>query len=599
MQSPTDRARRIGRHALLWLAGPVVLIVHDRTAALAAPTRCAAAFDLLAIAILRRWPELSVGQFLAGLQPVIVVLALGLLAEYCDRATRALPVALTIAVMFGVSPPMASYLALPTAALATGVCAAAALAIRRLVTDTRAGLAEFACAVAALAAGAVLVPSWTVACTVAVLAAIGWRSARAARDRFHIAGAIAITALVVAAPLAILSVTHMPAIGDRGSWYGCTIPTAALDSVWRSETVSALLWMIGPIAVALAALGLAVALSHAAAYVIAAVGIIILATLPASAARLEVALAPVIVAAWCAAAVGLHEIVTMMRRARQGWIAVTLLLCGLPGLELARVRADERDDRVRPHSQERASLAAVTSLLNLVPSGSLLVEEDASIDLLLRAAVIGGRRSSKPFAVVPSDHDSVARALETATVWAFPSGQHRLSLRGFAIEDRSDQRMHGLARVASARACRELGASLVDLSAEGAHGRIAVVATHELDNGPVVLYFGGATGYEPGPDDWPPRVRTGFAVTVFDRRSPANLTLPEAELNDTPLRQQPIAAMPFIARIVVKRTPRSPLELPIVLGPPSPIGLGRLAADASTTDRISVCDAPPIRVSIF
>jgi hypothetical protein len=598
MQSSTDRARRIGRHALLWLAGPVVLIAHDRTAALAAPTRCAAALDLLAIAILRRWPELSVGQFLDGLQPVIVVLALGLLAECCDRATRELPVALTIAVMFGVSPPMIPDVSLPTAALATGVCAGAALAIRRIVTDARAGLVEVACAVAALAAGAVVVPSWTLACAVAAFAVTAWGGPRTGRGSFRIPAAIAMTALIAAAALAILSVMHMPAIGDSGSWYGCAIPTAAVDSVSRADTIPTLLWMFGPIALTLAALGFAVALSRAAAYVLAAVGFIMLAAIPGSAARTEVALAPVIVATWCAAAVGLHEVVGMMRRARHGWIAVVLLLCGLPVLELARVRADERDDRVPPYSHERASLAAVTSLLNLVPSESFLVEEDASIDLLLRAAVFGGRRSSKPFAVVPSDRDSVVRALAISTVWAFPAGQERLSLRGFAI-DSSDQRIHGLARVASARACQQLGMRLVDLPAEGVRGRVAVVATHESDRGPVVLYFGGSTDYEPGPDDWPPRVRTGFAVTVFDRRSPANPTLLDAELRDTPLTQQPVAAMPFIARIVVKRTPRSPLELPIVLGPPRPIGAGRLAEEASTIDRISVCDAPPIHVSTF
>jgi hypothetical protein len=598
MQS-TDRARRIGRHALLWLAGPVVLVAHDRAAALAAPTHCAAALDLLAMAILRRWPELSVGQFLAVLQPIIVVLALGLLAECCDRATRALPVALTIAVMFGVSPPMIPYLALPAAALATGVFAAAALAIRRLFTDARAGRREVACAVAALAAGAAVVPSWTLACAAAAFAVAWWGGPPTGRRGFRIAVAIAMAALVTAAPLAILQVTHMPAIGDRGPWYACAVPTAALDSVWRSDTVPALLWMFGPIALTLTALGFAVSLSRAAAGVLAAMGFVILATVSASAAQTEVALAPVIVATWCAAAVGLREVVGMMRRARHGWIAVALLLCGLPVLELARVRAEERDDRLRPYSHERASLAAVTSLLNLVPSESLLVEEDASVDLLLRAAVVGGRRSSKPFAVVPSDRDSVTRALSTGTVWAFPSGQERLSLRGFAIEQSSDQRIHGLARVVSARACRQVGASLVDLSAEGMSGRITVVAARESDKGPVVLYFGGSTDYEPGPDDWSPRVRTGFAINVFDRRSPANRPLLDAELKDTPLSHQPVAAMPFVAHIVVKRTPRSPLELPIVLGPPRPIGAGRLAEEASTTDRISVCDAPAIHVSTF
>src|SRR5512144_3035321 len=137
MQSSTDRRRRIGRHGILWLAGPIALIVHPGSGELAPPTQCAAVLDLLAIGIVRRWPELPIGQLLAWVQPIVLVLALGCIVEWFYRLTRSIAAALAIGVLIGFSPAFGHFLALPARAAAVGACATVALTVWRATIDVR------------------------------------------------------------------------------------------------------------------------------------------------------------------------------------------------------------------------------------------------------------------------------------------------------------------------------------------------------------------------------------------------------------------------------------------------------------------------------
>lgn len=597
MQSSMDRGRRISRHAILWLIGPIVLIARHSVGELVPPHQCAPAMDLLGVAILRQWPDLEIGQLLTWFQPAVVVFVLACLAELFDRLTRNVVVALGTGLMVVFSPLFIPVLALLTPVAAVGLCAAAALVIGRITPNGRRSFVDVVFAGAVLPFAALVVPAWTVACALGACA-IAWScSAQTGRRSVRVAGALATAAIVGVVPFAMLRATHIPALGDAAPWYACAKPIAAnvpalLPQVFRT---------IGPVIGALAVLGLAVELSRGErAWLIAAVGTFVaLACWPVAGLAPSITLAPLFVATWSAAAIGLDEILRQMRAARGGMVAAVVLLGVLPVLEAARVRAEERDV-VRPVSQERASLAAVTSILNLVPTGARFVEEDASIDLLLRAALLGGRRSSKPFMVIPADRRTVEHALqESTTVWAFPLGQQLLTLRGFEIQPAGELRMRGVARVAAVRSCQELSTLWVDLSAEGRHGRIAIVAGSETDVGPVDLYFGGPTEYAPGPEGWAPRVRSRFRLRLFDRSAPGDAARLEAEARDLQLAAQPLFQAPFVSRMFIERTPRSPLELPIVLGPPRPVGLGRLHQDASPHERIVVCDAPPVTVSTF
>ena len=64
----------------------------------------------------------------------------------------------------------------------------------------------------------------------------------------------------------------------------------------------------------------------------------------------------------------------------------------------------------------------------------MFVEEDSTVDVLLRAAVFGGRRTGKRFTVGSRQPAAIGRALSRGPVYAFPKGREDLSLRGFASE---------------------------------------------------------------------------------------------------------------------------------------------------------------------
>jgi hypothetical protein len=125
------------------------------------------------------------------------------------------------------------------------------------------------------------------------------------------------------------------------------------------------------------------------------------------------------------------------------------------------------------------SRAQIRGVLNLLPPGSTIVEEDASVDLLLRAAYFAGRQSTRLLAVIPLSRRSVLDALNAGPVFAFPAGQHDLALRGFGLEPvMTATRIagRGIAAVSGPRACVELGKTCVDLDGVGTYGRVALVA---------------------------------------------------------------------------------------------------------------------------
>ena len=225
------------------------------------------------------------------------------------------------------------------------------------------------------------------------------------------------------------------------------------------------------------------------------------------------------------------------------------------------------------------------------------------MDLLLRAALIN-RRGTNRVTVIPSTRADVLAALQTSRVYAFPSAQRDLNVRGFVIESladprRPDKQLRGLARVTGTRPCAELGRTWVDLAGVGASGRVALSAASELAEGPVVVYFSGATAYTPGPDGWPPRAQRGFDLRMFGRRTAEESARLDAEAKEAGLQGHPVFASPFVARLTLYRTPHAPLALPIVLGPPRARGVGRLVADYAGALPLTICDTPNTQIATF
>jgi hypothetical protein len=73
----------------------------------------------------------------------------------------------------------------------------------------------------------------------------------------------------------------------------------------------------------------------------------------------------------------------------------------------------------------------------------------------------------------------------------------------------------------------------------------------------------------------------------------------DAEAAAAGLRDHPVFAAPYVARLTLSRLPHAPLALPIVLGPPRARGVGRLTAASADALPLTACDAPGARVSEF
>jgi hypothetical protein len=247
----------------------------------------------------------------------------------------------------------------------------------------------------------------------------------------------------------------------------------------------------------------------------------------------------------------------------------------------------------------------VIAVLNVVPANATFAEEDATIDLLMRAAVFGGRRAGKPFTIAPRRRDVIKSALDRGPVYAFPHGQEDLSQRGFVIEpvarigrsrDDSDKTVDGLAAITGTRPCQVVGERWVDLAGIGATGRIAMSGDSESAYGPIVLYLGGLMAGEAAPDGWPLRATRGFRAGTFDRKTEAHVDRLLAEARVRELSDREVFASPYVTRLTLNRTPRAPLTLGILLGASRPVGVAKGEYfDPSPSSHLTICDAPPVR----
>jgi hypothetical protein len=495
----------------------------------------------------------------------------------------------------GISRPFGEAFSLPGTAASFAACAGVALAMFGVLQATEASIAAQRSAIraqAALLAAAAIVPGWTVPCVLLAFA-VAWRNS-ATKPRTRAASATAVSIIVALVSMRVATI--------NATWTSCVWPADIFGSV---KTLGTVVDASGPLVLALGALG-----AYATAVgpgltrtrtgaVVAALAMISWLGTQSVDRVLDV---PVFLAVWYLAAAGLREMHTRAPNRRA--IVSALLLAVVPLLQLSRARLVEREgfSRAAPAllDHDRLSLAQIRRLLNLIPDRASVVEEDASVDLLLRAAT-QGRRPAKLLTIVPAARKDVATALSGGRVYAFPLGQHSLNLRGFVIDTVKDlpAESRGLATVTAQLPCVEIARAWVDLDGVGIHGRVSIVADAAPAVGPVVIYFSGENGYTPGPDGWPPKLVAGFALQMFDRSDPAHAARMEAEATAAGLNGQPVFAAPYVARLTLSRLPGGPLALPVVLGPPRARGVARLTAASADALPLTLCDAPSVRVSEF
>jgi hypothetical protein len=597
MPSPpaTDPLVRLARRAGLWTIGPVALLLRAPLTELAHPVQCAGALDVISIIVARIRPDLRVGALFGTLQALALTLAFGLFAELAERTSGSAVIALAMTITLAISRPFSTMFAPPWMAAAFAACAGVALSLHRCFCGRVPPRRCTIVVIAMLILAAATVTAWMFSSALAAMFVIrhrpGWRSKAAP----WIATAIT-AATVVVVPLLLTKIAN-PA-GVVTSWQACRVGGLPGDRLHFPDTFGA----AGPLIWALAALG-AFASATAAGVKSTAVivALLILASLPGLADEwpAHVALAPAIFGMWTLAAVGTRELLAYRPR-RGATVTAAMAIAAVPLLQLSRVQ-EPSGFRHQLLGHDRATLAEMRRLLNVIPDGSTVVDEDASVDVLLRAALVGGRRS-KTLSLAPLARHEVLDALTRSPVFAFPAGQRELGLRGFAIDPvarEPDGAAQPLAAVSALRACVELGAQWTDLNGVGEHGRVTLVADDEPARGPAVLYFSGTNAYTPGPDSWPFDAMPGFDLRIFDRTTSERLVLMEAEAADAGLLHHPVFDSPYVARLRLFRTRQAPLALPIVLGPPRPLAVGRRLDAGEGRPSLMVCDAPPGHAAEF
>jgi hypothetical protein len=608
MSSSSSAARPIAavRRVAPWLAGLGVLLVRRDAVELAAPAACPGLLDALSIGIVRGYPDLPIGQVFGVLHTIVVVGALAAFGEIVRRRTRSAAIAFVSATAIGLSPLFPAAFAPAPAAAAFGIASAAALVWIAQARGLAASASWAASAVGVLAIAALVVPSWLL--PAAALAGAAGARAWPRRGAWRWTAAVACSVVVAALPVAMLSASPpnvFAAGGPAPSIADCVLPAPSGEAV--GDVASGMTFWLGPFVLGLALVG-AFAEAPIAGWrrsltIVAVAGACVLVS--SSTTMAAVAAAPAAVLLWCLAASGLNEIRGVTGRRPAPQIVAALVLMLVPALSAARRVNEVRDDQVRPRGHEQQTLRQMTALLNLVPQEATFVEEDASVDLLLRAAAFGGRRRLKPVTVLPSRPEAIQEALRSHAIYAFPHAQEELGLRGFVITpltgpsftaNGTTREIDGVAAITGRRACQTMGDAWTVVS--GASGRVALSADSEEARGPVTLYLGGQAAGQPVPDGWPPRTLRGFRFMTFDQIAGHQSERLLAEARDAGLHaDDPVLADPFVIRLTLHRTPRAPRGLAAALGAPFPRGVARLEPDATHTGTLIVCDAPPIVIT--
>jgi hypothetical protein len=566
--------------------------------------------ELTAIASVRLDPDLGIGTVFLALRAAAVIVGLAVLVELVFRRTRHMILAAATGLAAGLSPLFAPTLSPPWEAASFAVCAAGALLIVVCLDSRTRSPRAFAVASLCLClTAALIVPPWlaiaTAGASVTIVAAVTWLGRRGR----WVAGGVSAAGFAVLA-IAILSLSPPGVLAGSSPWRAlasCTLPWPSPARAFASA--STIGWALGPFALSLAALGLFVEaplVGWRRGALAAGAGAVCLGFAAGAGVSPHVALAPSAVGLWWLAGSGLRELVTTIGRKGVLQFVSAAILVLLPTLEASRLRAEERDDWLRARGHEKTTLREMRAVLSQVSSSAVFVEEDSTIDVLMRASVAGRRRTSQSLTIVPPRPEVVRQALESGAVYAFPRQQENLSQRGFAIEpfavtvfsrDNVAGKIGGVATIMATRPCQAVGHGWVDLAGAGTKGRIAMAADSETARGPIIIYLGGTMAARPAPDGWPPRTTRGFGFGVFDQREGKRSDRLLAEAREIGLTTEHAAlAEPFVVRLTLHRTPRAPLALAVALGASFPFGVARLERDSAEAGYLTVCSAPAIEI---
>jgi hypothetical protein len=553
--------------AALAVAGLLTLALHRSAPIAVDPAACTSTLEVALPGVLRLFPDLAIGTAIAWTNAVIVFTALTVFGRLVQAGTDSMAVAAAITATVALSPTFELPLApsRPAAVFAAVSCALYAVARpehrrstdARTGPDTFAGVAIFAAAALPLVAPGLLVPAL-------MLAACALLHRRRRLNWVRAAG--------IALPVMLLSVCVLSVAGT--AWNEGPSPatvTAGLACAWPRPrewfptilvSLVGAISRIGPLPFGLALLGLYVHARRRAVpagwWSLALVASPVLVGDPGLIG--PETLTPLAVGLWYFVACGTAAAIDTATPRERAPIAVALLLL-VPWLQIQHQLAVGSLQPPTTLGHGSLSLRQFWRLARALPAGAL-VQEDASTDLLLRAAVSRIERSNKPLRVIARDPDLVKRAAVLGPVFALPRSQLWLQKRGlrFSVED---QDLPGVARYKSARSCALLRSDWTDLPELLAAPGLALVASQPDDLGPAAIYYGADQPIQGTTSSWPGSSTRGFQVRLYDRNR-----IPDLAERLKAQGIEPSSALlntPYVLRVVMWRTAGGPESLAVAI----------------------------------
>ena len=283
-------------------------------------------------------------------------------------------------------------------------------------------------------------------------------------------------------------------------------------------------------------------------------------------------LAAAVIVLWLLASVGLAEVVRTAGSNVVGRLGAVVLAALVPLVPIAaRYRTGQSSPIVASaFGHDRMTFDGMRRALQLLPPRSILVEEDATVDLLLRATSATWQRSGKTLQLVDRNPDAVASAATDPSqqVFAFPAAQMDLSKEGFELSDDALPGVSGIAVVKSGGVCQAIDETWSNIDSPSRAPMLVLRSEKPDEEGAVAMWFGSAHPIGLMPVGWPDWVVPGFLPVDF---APADKPVLEQEAAQDGLTgHEPVLEQSHVTRLEVWKFSGAPRLLPISLGADPP-----------------------------